>query len=461
MKTLKLILIITFSFVGCKKQDDWLDKKSNKSDVVPSTLDDFQAILDNNDIMNIYYPSLGLIGADNYTISDASFNSISDTRVKNIYTWAQDIYEGSTTMSIREWSTPYQLIEYANIVLEGLQKIEVNNSNRTQLENIKGSALFYRSFALYNLAQLFCKSFDSQTANTDLGIPIRLSSDVNIKYNRATVKKTYDQIISDLLQAESLLPDKALYQTRPSKGAVASLLAKTYLLMGEYENALKYAESALAINNTLIDFNTLNTSTTYSFPNFLAKNPEVIFYATALSYSIVMTASSQIVSQDLYTSYTQGDLRKKTFYRINGANTIFTGKYTGGSAFFAGLGTNEIYLIKAECLFRLGNIESGIGTLDLLLKKRWDKNLYYTSPLVSNNEDALKLILCERRKELPFTSNTRWEDLRRFNKDNRFATTLTKTINGKVYNIPANDPRYVYPIPPLEILKSDFQQNIR
>ncbi|ASE62017.1 RagB/SusD family nutrient uptake outer membrane protein [Chryseobacterium indologenes] len=461
MKTLFSILFMTLSLVSCKKQDDWLDKKSSKSDVIPTSLDDFQAILDNDEIMNLYYPSLGIIGSDNYLISDASFNSISDPVVKTLYTWAPDIYEGRITGSIREWSTPYQLIEYANIALEGIEKIAINSSNNSKWNNVKGSALFYRSLAFYNLAQLFCKPFDPQNASSDLGIPLRLNSDVNIVSKRATVKQTYDQIISDLLLAESLLPEIALYKTQPSKAAVNALLAKTYLLMGDYQNALKFAESALKINSSLIDFNSLSSSTTYSFPNFQIGNPEIIFFARALSYGVVMTASTQIVSPDLYNSYGAGDLRKKIFYRGNEPKISFTGKYTGGSTTFSGLATNELYLIKSECLFRLGNFDNGISTLNLLLKKRWDKNSSYESPVINKEEDALRLVLNERRKELPFTSNTRWEDLRRFNKDNRFAISLTRIVNGKEYTLPANDPRYVYPIPPLEILKSNLEQNIR
>lgn len=461
MKTLISILFIALSLISCKKQDEWLDKKSSKSDVIPISIDDFQAILDNDEIMNLYYPSLGIVGSDNYLISDASFNSISEPVVRNMYTWAPDIYEGRITGSIREWSTPYQLIEYANIALEGIQKIAKNSNNEKKWNNVRGSALFYRSLAFYNLAQLFCKPFDSQTASSDLGIPLRLNADVNIISKRATVKQTYEQIVSDLLLAQTLLPEKALYKTQPSKAAVYSLLAKTYLLMGDYQSALKFAESALEINSSLIDFNLLSSSTTYSFPNFQIGNPEIIFFARALSYGVVMIASTQIVSPDLYNSYSVGDLRKKIFYRGIEPKISFTGKYTGASSSFAGLATNELYLIKSECLFRLGNFESGIRTLDLLLKKRWTKNSNYISPVVSKEEDALRLVLNERRKELPFTANIRWEDLRRFNKDNRFATTLTRTVNRIEYSLPPNDPRYVYPIPPLEILKSNLEQNVR
>jgi hypothetical protein len=53
-----------------------------------------------------------------------------------------------------QWNNLYTLIEYANIVLDGLKTID---QNTTGYNNLKGQALFYRAFSFYTLAQLFCK----------------------------------------------------------------------------------------------------------------------------------------------------------------------------------------------------------------------------------------------------------------------------------------------------------------
>jgi len=42
---------------------------------------------------------------------------------------------------------------------------------------------------------------------------------------------------------------------------------------------------------------------------------------------------------------------------------------------------------------------------------------------------------------------TRWIDLRRLNKEGLYTTNLQRVVNGTVYTLPANDPRYTYPIP--------------
>jgi len=52
-------------------------------------------------------------------------------------------------------------------------------------------------------------------------------------------------------------------------------------------------------------------------------------------------------------------------------------------------------------------------------------------------------------------------DLRRLNKDVRFAKTLTRAINGQTYTLSPNDPKYVMPIPIQEINTSGIAQNPR
>ncbi|MFR1445949.1 RagB/SusD family nutrient uptake outer membrane protein, partial [Acinetobacter baumannii] len=90
-------------------------------------------------------------------------------------------------------------------VLDQLPLVSVNSGEDQKYNALKGSALFYRAFAFEGLAQLFCKPYSTTNAN-ELGIVLRLTSNVNAKSTRATVQQTYDQIIADLKQATDLLP---------------------------------------------------------------------------------------------------------------------------------------------------------------------------------------------------------------------------------------------------------------
>lgn len=454
-----ILFLIFISIFSCKKQDEFLDIKSKLSDVTPTTLPDFQALLDNESIMIVSRPSISLISSGNLYLTDADYAAQS-TYERAAYRWDPNTWQGQTST---DWTRSYQAIGYANVVLDGIQKLNPAESN---YNSIKGSALFHRAYNLYNLASLFCKPFTVSTADTDPGIPIRLSSDINIKSSRGTVQDVYDRIINDLKAALLLLPPSQLYKTRPDQNAGNFLLAKVYLSMEDYDNALKYANAALAINSTLLDFNNnnlVNLTATYRFPTYVKGNPEIIFYSSGILYipSSPSTASSGQVDSILYKLYDANDLRKLYFFKSNGSGRVkFQGSYTGANSNFSGMANNEIYLIRAECYARQGKTTEAMADLNALLSKRWITGTF--TPLVASDTDnALKLILQERRKELCFTPNVRWEDLRRLNKDPRFATTLTRVINSVTYTLAPNDKKYVFPIPDAEIQLTGMPQNER
>lgn len=451
-----IIFICAVILTACSKQDEWLDKKSNKGDLIPTKLEDFQELLNNDGIMNDVYPLFGSIGADNYYIKYENWQSLSAPE-RNAYVWNKEIYMGETVM---DWNSPYTIVAYTNIVLEGLGKLTQTPENIDDYNSVKGSALFFRSLAFYNLAQLFAKQYDQSSAPTDLGIPLRLSSDVNEKSVRASVEQTYVQIVNDLIQADSLLPNTSDYKTRPSKVAAKALLARVYLHLADYSKANFYATSAVELHKgRLLDFNTLDTTRYSPFPSF-SENTEIILYAGARSTSI-MSAPAMIVDSTLLKLYEPGDLRRKAFYRnAEDGSTNFRGFYTGRNQYFAGIGLNELYLIKAETNARLNRVQQAMEDLNELLIKRWQAGKF--KPKVATGQsEALRIALEQRRIELPFTGSLRWEDLRRLNKEPEFAKTLKRTAGGTTYTLPPNDSRYIYPIPDDEIRLSGIQQNER
>src|SRR5690606_36483702 len=101
--------------------------------------------------------------------------------------------------------------------------------------------------------------------------------------------------------------------------------------------------------------------------------------------------------------------------------------------------------------------------LNRLLETRWQVGTYVPFH-ADNQEDALRSILGERRKELIFRG-VRWSDLRRLNRDERFSTTLIRVIDdgtsSTTYTLPPNDLGYTHLIPQEVILRTGMQQNPR
>ncbi len=452
-----LLFISQLYITGCRKQ--WLDAKSDRSQVIPSTLSDLQAILDHDVNMNGSItsgggttPSLGEMACDDYYLPYSIYVTRPEIE-RNTYIWAKEVYGGAP---VNDWNFVYRSVFQANVVLDAVNKIEKNNSNAEAWNNCKGSALFFRAIGFFNIAQVFAVPYDKTTADTDLGIPLRLDASVTTVSYRSTQKETYQRIIEDLETALPLLPDQPNFRTRPSKAAAYALLARVYLVMGEYSNALLSSEKCLAIQSDLMDYNTLNGSIAFPFPLF---NNEVIFYNRLISYTILNTPRWKVDSL-LYQSYHNNDRRKSLFFKTETDGTFtFRGDYTGAAIHFGGLATDEVYLIKAECLARLGQLSESLGVINHLLQHRYMTGAF--PPYGTSDENnALKIALDERRKELVLRG-LRWADLRRLNKEPAFAITITRVLDGVEYSLPPGHSRYAFAIPDEVITLTGMQQNER
>ncbi|MGY0036287.1 RagB/SusD family nutrient uptake outer membrane protein [Pedobacter sp. NJ-S-72] len=244
-------------------------------------------------------------------------------------------------------------------------------------------------------------------------------------------------------------------KTRPDKKASLALLARVFLSMEDYSNAGKYADSCLALQSKLIDYNTISqVGTARPFPSaFPVGNLEILFFSGIISYTFPTFDSNIIIDPFLYKTYNNNDLRKLLFFRERSGNErmTFRGTYAGNNnnVLFAGLATDEMYLISAECMARQNRIEEAMATLNKLLLTRWRKSTYIDK-VASNKAEALRVILEERKKEL-ITRGLRWDDLKRLNKDPIYAIELRRNINGKIYVLKPNDLRYVFSLPDNEI----------
>lgn len=446
---LSLFIIALLGMIACS--ESFLDVKPDKKLVVPSSLDDLQALLDYFDVHNSNMPGMGELSSDDYYILYDRWTSLSSPYMRNGYIWAKEIWEGSTSI---DWNNRYQQIFYANYVLEELEKQE-RADNPAYYDRLKGAALFYRAYAYYQLAQVFCLPYNKSGTNSDYGLPLRLTSDLNVHADRAIVKETYQRIVDDLKEAHGLLPEKDAYKTRPVKAASGALLSRVYLTMQEYDNALVFAESVLGAGYELIDFNNLKTSASYPMERY---NSEVIFHSRMTRYT-PLSNTRLIIDSTLYHSYATDDLRKAAWFKPANGSYTFKGSYCGSLQIFNGLAVDECYLTKAECLARSGKVTEAIQTLSELLLKRY-KTGTFTRINTTDQQEALSLILQERRKELLFRG-IRWTDLRRLNLDATTATTIYRKLDGIIYTLEPNSPNYILPIADDVIQLSNIPQNIR
>jgi len=200
------MILFMISLSSCKK---YLDKRPDNFKAIPSTIADLQALLDNAENMNLT-PSFGQASDDDYFI--LAYDAIPNDNWKKAYVWKLLEYSFPN-----DWSALYLPVYNANLCLEILKTIPRTIENAAAWDNVKGSALFYRAHSFLQLAWTFCKGYDEASSNSELGIPVRLTSDFNGASVRGTVKEAYERIIMDTKEAAELLPNLPAHKIRPSK----------------------------------------------------------------------------------------------------------------------------------------------------------------------------------------------------------------------------------------------------
>ncbi|HTD94925.1 MAG TPA: RagB/SusD family nutrient uptake outer membrane protein [Chitinophagaceae bacterium] len=446
-----IVLLLLLSNSGCKK---FLDEKPDKNLQLPTGIRETQALLDRNDLMNGSCPGYGEASADNQYVTDAGYKRLYTQGDKELYTWGLDIFSGLSSQ-YHAWSQLYAVIYITNVALDGISKVQRDDKNALQWDNVKGSALVFRARAYQELLFGWTKAYDKATAATDPGIALRMTTDFNERSVRADNETCYRQVTADLTAAAPLLPVQPVHSMRASRPAAYALLARTYLAMREYDSCRKYADLALQLKSTLIDYNTLDASARFPVPRF---NAEVIMFNAIPPVSSVSYGLG-IIDSNLYRSFEPNDLRRQVFFLdLGNGNYEFKGSYNGNYGYHGGEAVDELYLMRAECAARKGQTAAALQDLNTLLAKRWKTNTFV--PITATDaQDALKKILVERRKELIYR-DLRWMDIKRLNKEGAMIS-LHRTVNGQTYSLAPNDNRFALPFPLDVIQLSGMPQNER
>ncbi|SMC53634.1 RagB/SusD family nutrient uptake outer membrane protein [Pedobacter nyackensis] len=249
MRTKILILLISIMMTSCSSL---LDKDPDF--VTPETYFNTEEDLKNglNGVYNRLIDQNGrMYGRGLYSyfvVSDeAFFKSIS---INNIRVMVMDA--GHLDIG-RLWETLYEGVNRANLLLEQVDKV---NMDKTKRDVIKGETLFLRGYYYYLLADMFGP------------VPLKLTSTTspNDPYlPRAPLAEVYASVVNDMQQAELLVSsiDDFSYNERISKTGVQAILARVFLKMAgaplkdveRYKDALDYANKVITSNKHALNLN--------------------------------------------------------------------------------------------------------------------------------------------------------------------------------------------------------------
>lgn len=434
----RLILLFVLLVCSCS---NYLEVKPDSKLAVPKTIGDLQALLDDAATMNLrLMPSSSEGSSDDYFLQEQHIDSSSEDE-RSIYLW-----RAYNLNYINDWSLCYQAIYNTNLVLEVLETIGRTVENAAAWDNVKGSALFYRSFFYAALVSQYGAVYDGNTANEKPGVVLRLQSDFNKASKRSNLQTCYDQVLNDAIESIKYLPNLPSHVMRPSKCASYALLTRVFLQMGNYPKVIEHATNALRISNYLMNYNgdphIVNVTAAVPFRRF---NQEIIFYAEQNTTKSLMNLMKTRIDTGLYHSYHGDDMRKALFFVTSAPYQRFKGNYTANSTWlFGGLATNEVYISRAEAYVMDNQLEKAKDDLNSLLIKRYKTGKYIP---VANlpKEVLLDKIRTERRKEL-LMRGLRWADVKRYNRDGA-NIELKRIVNGVTYVLKPNDNYYAFPIP--------------
>ncbi len=401
---------------------------------------DYQGLLNDQLTMEIacFYP---MVAADDIEILDENLQNRIPQAAVNVYTWAPDIY---VDIDDPDWAAVYKQIYYCNLVTAGVA--DSDGGTDADKKHINAQALVHRALAYLGVVNIYAKQYDAATAATDPGVPLLLAPDFTGSLQRASVKEVYDRIEQDLQAALPDLEDLAAYSITPSRAGAYAVLARACLQKGDYPNAGKYADSALARQHTLL--NLADYAADVSKLPLKLQDPEIILEKKLANTTAYNFPLSKLLLEKFDTTH---DLRYQLF-TADGPVFGYYGFVGRGyyrpritnEGIYVGPSVPEMMLIKAECAARAGNTSAALDALNELRQHRF-KPEDYTPLQAADAAAALRLVIDERGREL-MGRGFRWFDQKRLNKEAAFAATVTRTFKGQTYTLAPNGNRYVFPI---------------
>lgn len=480
MKNAKFIMAAIVMLFLSSCSDDYLDKQpldTINTENYPKTADELVTVV-NGAYQPLQWPKLynlrmwtSDIMAGNSIVGAGGGTDGIETQDMSNFTIQPD-NEGVLDL----WRGPWPGILMANIVLETAPNLDID-------ENIKnrsmGEAHFLRAHYYFILARYFG------------GVPLMTSptsADDDLFPARNSVNEVYDLIISDLTSASQLLPPKSSYGQqdlgRATKGAAYGLLAKVYLTLGNYQEAVNMATQVeglgYALNADYYDNFNINKENSIEsiFEVQFASDGGYDFWGNENQASwaspFMGPRGSNFVgggygwnqpTQEFINQYESDDLRKDVTVLYEGgpqfdgldyqASYSYTGynvrkflvpisvipSFDNSPMNFPVLRYADVLLMKAEALNELGQTNEANQYLNMIRKRA---GLNDVPPGLSQAQFR-EAVLKERRMELAFEGQ-RWFDLIRVN-NGQYGLDFLHSI-GKSN---ATQKHLLFPVPQIEI----------
>ncbi len=413
--TIHCSLFVSMMFTSC---DNFLDITPTGK-VIASTGEEYRAMLTYE---YKYFPKdrhMTTVRTDELKFSGSTASSDLDAYL-DLWLWKDE--NPSPTTSYFSWRSYYHAIYIANYIIEHQE--EITDASAKTINQLVGEAYMMRAYCHFLLVNLYAEPYTHCTPATTRGVPMMLEADVNAIPGSSSVETIYQQVLSDIAEAE-----QRLNVTKWDEGenyrfntiSAQALRARTYLYMGCWQEALTAAKAVIAAHGDLED---LNVSSALLPDSYQSAENIVALEQFSSNLSTVINQPSN----DFISLYRTGDQRKSKYFKRATSTTWTLLKSDGYCSFRSA----EAYLTAAEAAAQLNDLTGAIDLLKPLLQKRlnaiaYQEALDLMAPM--NQSQLLQEIYDERARELAFEGH-RWYDLRRTTQP-----ALTRTYGGQTYTL--------------------------
>ncbi|WP_159022079.1 RagB/SusD family nutrient uptake outer membrane protein [Formosa sp. L2A11] len=448
-------------FLSCSESFLEITPQSSvSSDDAITNLEDLEVSVTGvyDEISGAYY-----YGRYMFMIPDVMADDVKQNLSANrIVDFAEHVQNVDDSQASSLWEGMY----FANNALNNIinSDVDVTESTQDEKDHIIGEAYALRGLVYFDLVKLFAQHYTYTSDASHAGVPIILEFDPTLEPERNTVKEVYDQVISDMTMAISLMSDtsRTSNSNTLSSTSVKALLARVYLYKEDWANAEALATEVINSGYTLVENS--NYSTVWSVDNssesiFEISNTETDNEGGNSIAGLYLAAAvggygDYLPSNDVVSLYEEGDVRLDVFiddllltgdyapYRVNKYPEVL------GYDNVKVMRLPELYLIRAEARAELGtNITGAQDDLNVVRQRA----LPTAEAVTATGEDLMDEIMLERRLELCFEGQRLWDLMRK--KEDIVRTQCTSSI----CEIPYGDDTNILPIPQDE---TDVNPNI-
>jgi len=465
-KIIFIVFVISAVLMGC---EDYLVEQPRLSQSSEITLSTYNGL--DNVVAGAYSPLADGTWYGAYYVLNAEMRAGNATIPSNTdftsgrMTLARDLtYSSNATSGL--WGYAYYVISAVNNVMHNLEGKDVDDVTAQDLNNLKAESLFLRALAHFDMVRLYAPAYIKDKDAP--GVPIILKTDETATEQpaRNTVAEVYEQIITDLRDAESLIdPDYVRSGMADSKSvaslpAIQALLSRAYLYSEQWQLAADYATKVIKNTN-------YSLWTADEYPDVWGMDVggnEVIFEvygATANSYDEYWEGPAYMTDpegyadcaahEDLVDLYDAGDVRGTMFRTDPGdvSGSQWTTKYPGKGIATPDVNNvvvlrlSEMYLNRAEAIVNGASV-SGVTAKNDINAIRAKRDAPALTGAV-----AEELVFNERRLELAFEGHL-WFDYARTNRASSISDRPDQSLAANSY-------QWALPIPKREL---DVNENL-